>query len=149
MPLPHDVWYHYYDRPCDFCEENIEMRDDDYGGSAECEMCSKLMCEECKFEVTCHVCDKKIEENEDFDMPDICEECMDSCEACDGVHFHPSCKEEHLRTCNPQGRAQRVLASAEDDVDDKKAEVARLEKELEAKKKALVEAEKKLQELKP
>ena len=130
------------------------MREDDCW--AECEKCQKLMCDECRNKVDCHVCQEKLDQDCDIDIPDICQECMKSCEACGGICFHPGCKAEHRETCNRQGRAQRAVAAAKAAVEDSESKVqqtkrklAKQEAELTAAKKAKVKAVKKLQELKP
>lgn len=138
MVLPHDVWYHYYDRPCDICEEQIHWREKEH---EDCEKCQKLMCYDCRQESVCHICEEKLERDEDVDLHEYCQSCMESCKKC-GVTFHPVCKTEHRKTCNPKGRAKRALASAEEAVREKKLKIAQMRKELQELEDGLVEARK-------
>lgn len=101
--LPYDVWYHYYDQPCDICEENIEWRAAD---PVWCKVCGKLVCEECRDEAHCDLCDEKMEKG--GKLPDFCfEVCLDCMKTCDdcGVSFHPGCAAEHKTVCKPEDRA--------------------------------------------
>lgn len=130
----------------------------EYNASTNCDLCEKLMCDECRctYSLLCHVCTEKIDRDEDFgDIPDICQDCMESCADC-AVSFHPACQAEHSKTCNQQGRAQRGAASATKAVDEKEEEIrkmkcklAELEVELGDAKNAKSKADKKLKKLQP
>mmetsp|Transcript_6580 Transcript_6580/g.13748 ORF Transcript_6580/g.13748 Transcript_6580/m.13748 type:complete len:163 (-) Transcript_6580:107-595(-) len=148
--LPDDVWYHYYDRPCEFCEEQVHHREEDTW--AYCAMCSKLMCEDCRDAIECHVCQDKLAEDEDasVDGSYLCQECIQSCGTCN-VNHHPNCRDRHAATCNELGRAKREADKAQEEVDDKESAIAHrkrqlreLERELASAKKAKTKAEKKL-----
>jgi hypothetical protein len=123
--LPDDIYDHYYDRPCEFCREQIDIDD-----QTDCDVCDKLVCEDCRESTECHICMAKLEEDEDIDIPIVCPECMNSCDACVGVSFHSACKAEHKKTCSTLGRAQRDVASITSAVDAKTREVGRAQREL-------------------
>jgi hypothetical protein len=147
---------HYYGAlPCEVCEDvEVKPREDEI---AECGGCNKLMCDDCVMSFTkCDVCLAKFNEDEDED-PDgptsMCADCMESCGICE-VSVHPSCKAEHMKSCNPKGRAMRAVASAENAVKEKEVEIRetkrkllRLEQELQDTNKVKGEAQKKLRKL--
>jgi len=152
--LPHDVWLHYYDRPCEICEHKICINNNEE--VYECDVCKKDMCEECvnNSQNDCHICVELMDRDEYSDVPDVCQECLETCEACQ-VSFHPGCKAAHRKTCHRMGRAKRDLASATAAVEEKTAEVrrtkqklAKVEEELKAAKMDKEKAQKKLQKLK-
>eukprot|EP00978_Attheya_sp_CCMP212_P027860 scaffold94411_cov47-Attheya_sp.AAC.1 len=131
--LPDDVWESYYDRPCEICEETIHWRDEDHG---MCSICHKTMCEECRYNCECHVCNEKGDDegdnyDDDWDSTNnVCNNCIKGCKTCK-VKFYPGkCKEEHKKKCNSKGRAERACVSAKKAVSDKEGEIERTKRQL-------------------
>ena len=131
--LPDDVWESYYDRPCEICEETIHWRDEDHGA---CKICRKTMCEDCRCDCKCHVCNEKGDDegdnyDDDWDhIDDVCKNCLKSCKTCK-VQFHSGkCKAEHKKKCNSKGRAERAYASAREAVRNKEGEIAQTKRQL-------------------
>lgn len=155
--LPDDVWESYYDQPCDICEETIHWRDEEHGA---CNICKKTMCEDCRCQNECHVCNEKGDDDGDnyddnWDFPDgVCNDCLESCETCK-VKFHGGkCKADHKKKCSSKGRAERAYTSAKEAVSDKKGKIeqtkrrlARMEGELETAKKAKAKASRDLEQV--
>ena len=135
--LPDEVWYHYYDYPCDICEEQIHVREED---PTSCSYCRNTMCEACYFGVDCHVCKEAEDLGQDFpNEANVCPECMITCDRCN-VTFHPNCKRHHKMTCNPKGRAKRAMEKARDAVIDIEEKMEQAERNLEALKQQLMDA---------
>jgi hypothetical protein len=118
------------------------------------------MCEECRCNCECHVCDEKgDDEGDNYDhrwdsTNDVCKNCLKSCKTCK-VKFHPGkCKEEHNKNCNLKGRAERAYASAKGAVSDKEDEIERtkrklatMEGELQSAKKSKTKARRDLEQV--
>ena len=116
--LPHYQYTHYYDEPCEICEEELVSNEPD--GHQTCVACNKITCDDCIG--TCYICEENVDDDEDDDIPLMCKECMLTCTAC-GINgsgsfmYHPSCAAKHRKNCNPIGRTKRAYLAAKDEVE--------------------------------
>jgi len=140
---------HYYcNEYCDVCKEQIHHCRGEVSMNCEGKGCDQFICEDC-INYECHVCSELEERFGYADPPNMCSDCMESCEACEGVVFHSTCRRQHKKSCNPVGRAKRAVDTARDTIKEKKRQVAKtkrrlmeLEEELRAAKKAKLKEKK-------
>lgn len=141
---------------CRNCEDYIDFDEELF---CVCGECQSALCSDCvEFSGLCSVCDAELEEGGcGTEGPAMCEGCSDYCEECD-LAFHNCCKADHLKVCNALSRAERAVASANQEIKDTEktliqkgaelkslqTEISRLETSLESSKKDLKSAKKEL-----
>ena len=79
--------------------------------NAMCTCCENVFCAECVAS-KCDMCLQK--ENDPYGYSSICESCIayPGCEACGvDVTICNNCIEDHLKNCNKQNRAERIISS--------------------------------------
>lgn len=141
--LPHYQYKHYYDEMCGECEDKMVEQDEVYEEGGHCGECDKVMCEDCREDSNCDVCQQKIEDDDGDcakDATAVCRSCLKKCRSCPGLKFHRSCRAEHKRSCNRLSRARRELAEVEEDIVYKERRIANLQGELRVARRKLAVA---------
>ena len=104
---------------CDECEEEIDMENYAFASCASC--LNVTMCTGCLGR-SCEICKEP-----------LCEDCSKTCDEdeCDEFCFCPSCLPEHLEGCTSKSRAQRLLATADNDIKESKEEITKIQSMIE------------------
>ena len=116
---------------CDQCGDGFDMEEDEWVTCCHCECC---LCESCMGELTCNGCEEAEARGEMVIGTAMCESCCEFCEAC-GQEDEPAaycthCIKEHKKTCSSTTRAERVMASVNQEIADNEEAVIRTRQEI-------------------
>ena len=116
---------------CDQCGDGFDMEEDEWVTCCHCECC---LCESCMSELTCKGCEEAEARGEMVIGTAMCESCCEFCDAC-GQEDEPAaycthCIKEHRTKCSSKTRAERVMASVNQEIADTEEAVMRTRREI-------------------
>ncbi|KAL1524866.1 hypothetical protein AB1Y20_019746 [Prymnesium parvum] len=120
-------------RLCAQCEDEFDMEEeeDEWGVCCDCEC---YLCETCMNEMTCTGCEAALDRNESVIGTAVCESCSETCEHCEEADwpatYCTTCFKQHITTCTFKTRAERVMATADQEIDDAEKAVADTRQEI-------------------
>ena len=109
-----------------------------YDEDAMCTCCENVFCAECVAS-KCDMCLQK-ENLGPYSYSSICESCIDypGCEACgDDVTICKLCIKDHLKNCNKQSRAERIISSESHSITENEKKIDALRKLIASKQSEL------------
>ena len=106
---------------CGDCGDGFDMDEDEWSTCCHCE---GLLCERCmEGKPTCTGCEEALDRGDPVMGVIMCESCFNVCDACD-TSYCAGCFTEHQKTCSSKTRAERVMATVDQDIEKKEREIA-------------------------